>query len=673
MAGLILGVFSSALTSAEAAVCRAGPRPVAIVLSGGTSLGAYQAGALARALEFFAARPHEYQVQMFAGASAGGINGVLGYQDLCGDQNQRWLKRFWTGPITERLFRPNAETGSLLNREAFAPLESQFRADFEKSHHRCEAVLSVALTLADPLRVEIPGDQASQSQFLTFNLRLSPGSPAQVTNFVNPFDSATSSMLHLDAKNPATDLMDLARATSSIPLIFPAQKLRYCAMKRDDPTLRHAPPPFHCPANDVRTGAFIDGALLDTTPLAQAVRQLKRGLVRDCTGLGSKWLSVPRNENQGEILNDLLILNLDVRNRNDEGRPAQSLAGGVGKLLGDLLKSARDREIVNLLESEPRVRDQILSLRSHFPRWSEEWNGFFGFFDAELRKFDFAVGYVDMEKSLRTDRQSARESGALVQCLRAYAEKPTATCAGLSHEEEILFRTLVREDVNAPTEKPSRFARRMHALSQEGYTFRELDLDHSETAMAPIRVRGQVDRGARGLAKHYPEDSATTLGAVSGYLFGAGDPLPVERVYHLNWGTGFEAGYSQLFGLNYLSGSYWRWPIVAQVYAPSLLSTAPGRTTAITLYSGIEWQSFFSSSVENLVSLRAGYQYSTSDREAPCARGRLEACRGPTLEPAFAVIFFGNFRLQAALKVTFDQRDFENVTAAGLFQGGLQF
>lgn len=660
------------ISPALAATCRPGPRPVAIVLSGGTSLGAYQAGALTRALEFFAARPQEYQVQMFAGASAGGINGVLGYQDLCGDRNPGWLKRFWTGPVTETLFHPHAETGSLLNREAFAPLEAEFRADFAQSRHRCETVLSVALTLADPLRVEIPGDQASQSQFLTFNLRLTPGQPARPSNFVNPFDSATSSLLALDANQPATDLMDLARATSSIPLIFPAQKLRYCALKRDDPGLRHAPPPFQCPASEIREGAFIDGALLDTTPLAQAVRQLKRGLVRDCTGLGSKWLSVPRNENQGEILNDLLILNLDVRNRApDDGRPAQSLAGGVGKLLGDLLKSARDREIVNLLEAEPKVRDQILSLRSHFPRWSEEWNGFFGFFDADLRRFDFAVGYVDMEKSLRTD--GGRETGALVQCLRAYAEKPVARCAGLSRDEEILFRTLVREDVNVPTEKPSRFARRMHALSEEGYAFRELGLAGSEAAMAPVRVRGQVDRGARSLAQHYPEDSATTLGVVSSYLFGASDPLPVERVYHLNWGTGFEAGYSQLVGLNYLRGSYWRWPLVAEVYSPSLLATAPGRTTAISLYSGIERQSFFSSSVENLVSLRAGYQFSTAEGEIPCTRSRLEACRGPTLEPTFAVVFFGNFRLQAALKITFDERDLENVTAATLFQGGLQF
>lgn len=664
---------------ARAESCRPGPRPVAIVLSGGTSLGAYQAGALARALEFFARDPQSHRVQMFAGASAGGINSVLGFHDHCATSvNSAWLKKFWTGPVADTLFSPPTTANSLLNREAFRDLETQFREEFASSTHRCDAVVSMAVTLTNPQRLSKNDATGSQAQFLNFNLRMTPGSPARFENFVNPFDTATSHLLEIPAADATPLLTDLARATSSIPVIFPAQKLRYCTLRRDDTRLIRESPPFACPKDSLREGSFIDGALLDTTPLAQAVRLLKRGLVRDCNGEGAKWLSAPRNERQSDLLPELLILNLDVRNREAQEKPSGSLASGVGQLLGDLLKSARDREIINVLESNPNLGRQILNLDSHFPRWSDEWNGFFGFFDADLRAFDFAVGYVDMELSLKAAPAQARDQSALVSCLRRYAERPVADCAGLSARESVLFRALVREDVEGNTRPsaPSRFFRRMDQLTTEGFAFRELDLSSSETALAPVRVRSRVDRAARRLSEHYPDDSSTILGAVSGYLFGTGDPFPVERVYHFNWGTTFEVGVSELVRLDYQNAHFWRWPWIAEVYSPAALGTAPGDLTgdaAFTLYSGLEWEKFWGSGIESLISLRLGYQVSSAaDGERRCERGRIEYCEGPSFQPAIAAVFFGNLRLQAGAKMTYDPRVRE-LAAIGIFQGGLQF
>lgn len=686
---------TSVAMASEGQNCALERRPVAIVASGGTSLGAYQAGAMARLLEALKAQSTNYELKLLAGASAGGINSLLAFQDHCsekGAQKSSWLYRFWTAPVAASLFAPEEKRISLLNPLAFDAVSRNFFKDWEQSTHRCDLVLSIPLTLKQPEKFHLSGGQTSNSQFLNFSLRARPGHPSELTNYANPFENSLTSILDLESQAQAEVLSSLARATSSIPIIFPAQKISYCSLKKEDPGLMQLRPPFRCPSQQKKVGEFIDGALLDATPLATSIRLLKRGLVNVCQPESgqprhAQWIPVPRVAAAPALNSQLLIISLDVRNRL-KPRPAEnklSLTGGVTELLGDLLQSARDRELMNLLDSEGEVRHQILSLRSHFPRWSEEWNGFFGFFDQDLRSFDYWVGYIDMEESLHRgfpdllgQTPRPRHESLLPDCLRATIRHETSpACTRLSPNERILFAALSSEDATPPHDQRqarSLFNQRMEKLSQAEFEFDELGLSKTQTARAPTQVRGWIGQSSRNLAKTFPGDSGTTLDAVSGFLFGLTDPIPADKFMHMVWGSSFEWGYSHLVSIDYKESRFWRWPLVVELLAPRALSTSNEEAVSATLLSGIELQKPDSSSLDYLVSLRVGYQFSNqSDQRSLCQAGQIEACEGFSFSPSLAAVFFGTLRLQTGVKITWDKNDPKNINSTALFSGGLQF
>lgn len=675
--------------------CRPQKRPVAIISSGGSSLGAYQAGAMFRILQSLQMESSRYELKLLAGASAGGVNSLLAFQDACAERSPNWLYQFWTQPIAKELFSPAPRPelqSSLLNSKAFDEIQGRFFADWKRSTHSCDIVLSIPLTLRDPLKLNYSGQQQSNAQFLNFSLRAQPGSPARLSNYANPFENTTHFLLNLNPQNPEDSLAGIARATTSIPYIFPSEPLSFCPLLSQDPRLKEMHPPYQCPPQDQRVGEFIDGALLDATPLAQAVRSLKRGLQTNCQTSQSQWLDVPTLKNSTSLDPNILLINLDVRNRiRVESPQKESFSSGVFSLLGDLLQSARDRELTQVIDSEVNIRSQILSLQSHFPRWSEEWNGFFGFFDQDFRAFDFWVGYVDMEESLRKDFPDLLGSAEiwaktptspLAQCLRLAVRAPShfelgRNCPHLSLPEQQLLGILQVENRSPPKtedENLSLFYRRLEKLSEVQFEFNELELSPSQTAQAPTLVRGWLGKSTRHFSQKFPHDSGTTLDAISGYLFGLTDPIPENKFFYMVWGNTFEVGGSQLISVDYRANRFWRWPLAVEVYAPRALSTSVEKAASFSLLTGLELQKPWSSGVEYLFSLRGGYQWTSgSPNPTMCLAGNPEYCRGPTFSPMIAAVFFQTLRLQTGVKFTWDPANSGNADVVGLFSGGLQF
>lgn len=685
-------------------ICRIQRRPVAIVASGGTSLGAYQAGAYARLLQSLKSEASRYELKLISGASAGGVNSLLAFQDFCSSERasasgteSQWLYDFWNAPITQKLFRPQQDKAqtSLLNPEAFGEIQKQFFASLQQSRHHCDLILSIPLTLRQPMKLNLSGTQKSYSQFLNFTLRAKPGQPANFENYVNPFEAQSTALL--DLSQPMTTLENLAMATAAIPYIFPVRPMSFCSLSKDDPRNMHLRPPFACPVDQVIQGEFMDGALLETTPMAAALRTLKRGLVANCSDQKAEWLAIPSRDSQAQTLSrtprmigQTLIVNLDVSNREPSANSTSaSVTGGVLNLVSDLLRSARDRELLNVLEEENDVRGQILSLGSHFPRFSEEWNGFFGFFDRELRAFDYWIGYVDMDESLRKDfpdLAGAKRSAPspLGRCLQKLVSDPSFECPELSSQEQILLQTLKKElrrtnsnSAQAPSVERSRFYNRMQALSDQQFEFKELGLSPSATSRAPTLVRGWIQQSSRAMSSAYPEDSGTTLDAVSGFLFGLTDPVATEHIRHITWGSSFEMGYSRLLSIDYNDRQFWRWPVALELYSPRGLTTSSSTAAAASFLTGIELQKPVSSSLDYIAAVRIGYQFSNRNGETlaelQCRDGILESCNGITLSPMVAAVFFGTLRLQTGLKITWDSKDASNVNSAAMFSGGLQF
>src|SRR5689334_4817843 len=94
-------------------------KKVALVLSGGVSLGAYIAGALDELLAAFVAVPDQYQIDIITGASAGATSAALIAHGLLYRGGQTELRAAWVDKvdITDLLAPdiPRGEPLSLLN------------------------------------------------------------------------------------------------------------------------------------------------------------------------------------------------------------------------------------------------------------------------------------------------------------------------------------------------------------------------------------------------------------------------------------------------------------------------------------------------------------------------------------------------------------------------------
>lgn len=687
----------STVAQAQSPTCSPSSHPVALVMSGGTSLGSYQAGAIHRILQAIQQHKEKYQLKMLAGASAGGINGLLAFQDHCslGEKTNPtpWLFRFWQGINAKELFHPQGHPNSLLNRQATEKISESFFQDWENSAHVCDLILSTPLTLKEPRILPFAGTQKSRSQFLTFSLRAKPSASRSehvLQNYGNPGAEFQSSLLDFSQEKQVRVLNRLAQATSSIPVIFPPVEVPFCQPNLDNALLfQKQTPPFQCPPELVRNDAFIDGALLDQTPMAASLKLLRNGLQFNCENRSWEWSERPQNHIAAHIPRQLLIINLDVHNLEPTNSlpPSETrLTQDIPSLLSNLLQSARDRELLRELEEDPQSQHQILSLRSFLPRWSDEWNGFFGFLDKDLRAFDYWVGYVDMDETLKRDYPDLNPPSkaenpplpALVHCLREFIhDKPSSlqTCEKITATEKKLLSAILS---SPPLPQQSSFLPRMQSLVQQKFEFDELELSAAQTDRAPTRVRSWLSESARSLSDAFPGDSSTTLDTVTSFLFGLNESIPREDQFHFAAGSSSEIGYSRLFWSDYASASYWRWPLVVSLYAPRLLATSSEETAGINLLSGIEIQKPLSTSVDLLFSLRGGYQWThtrldKASAAQACQSGQLDHCEGYVLNPMVNVIFLSTLRMEIGALINWDRSDRKNVNSAALFLGGLQF
>ncbi len=401
---------------------------LALTVTGGVSLGAYQAGFLYYLTEFAKRNPELVELRLATGASAGMINALLTVialgSELEENPENSPFYRVWTEMrYNELLDVEDAPPKALSSRIVLERLADEIEQQWQGGlNERLDMVIGASTTRLKSRQIEINQGIKIPRQEEKFVFRIQgrgKGREPLVSNYVDPAFPLAQPLLPfrnpdgLKGRSRRTNfsiIRQILFASSAIPIVFLPQEIDYClttdagaVRKGDRFVVTECLEPTH-------RDLFIDGALADRGPLRLAYQIANSSLVEESSGR-TAWREMP-DLNSNIIPEDFVFMYADPRtpsyptlspNEDDEQlvEAANRLIRSTGQLFKGLFTSAREREFYTLIENHPEVRDQIEMLTHDFPTMSGQMANFFGFFDRKLRKFDFYVGMRDARKYVK--------------------------------------------------------------------------------------------------------------------------------------------------------------------------------------------------------------------------------------------------------------------------------
>ncbi len=439
--------------------------PVSITVSGGVSLGAYEAGYLYYSLATQRANPGFARVLIATGASAGSVNALLTLGASCAgssfDPRKSLFHRVWVPMGLQQLFRPDATSPvAAFSQESFQDVGAMVEEGLARGlPEDCDVVLGIVASRQAPRmldaadgRLKVP---VTEEHFVVRLRGRGAGRPPLITNYVDP-DSLDEQAFLPEARDgsvPFPYLLDAVIASTSFPVAFPPRPVKHCVTRTRGKTA-----PF-CPEASATTSLFVDGGVFDNSPLRLAASYAAGGLSRT-PGRGLRWNHGPRLSASHAPPPDVAFafLSADAAAFPDQGASEEagdpSLLPLLLREMGGFVNSARSRELFLLIQDYPETAENLIYPRRHFPAASSPMYAFFGFFDRGFRSFDFDLGMYEARRQLERftlprlapeirdrftwpeDLPAARAvapSWAPLGCLRALFDGTTdadARCAG---------------------------------------------------------------------------------------------------------------------------------------------------------------------------------------------------------------------------------------------------
>ncbi len=384
------------------------PLPVSMTIAGGVSLGAYEAGLAYYALESLRANPGLSELKLVTGASAGSVNGFISLLQSCGaatpDPRQ---SLFWTGWIPLGFEKLTAKEGTgptaAFSRAAFqAPLD-QIQASWRAGLRAdCDVVYGLSVTRLEPRMVSLKGERLQlprvEEHFIVRVQGRGQGKAPRLTNYADPGWEGEQALLPegKDGEVPFEALMDAIFASTAFPGAFPPQPVRHCVVRGGGKAWPG------CPEAEVRTDLFVDGGVFDNTPIRLASERAAAGL--GVGGDAGRWRSRPdlsrRAPPEGAVFT---YVSTDVRTFPPpdlviHGKAPTSILGVAAEVGASFYDSARAKNLLYVHDETPEFFERLVIPERHLPAASSPLGAFFGFFETELRAFDFALGMYDARK-----------------------------------------------------------------------------------------------------------------------------------------------------------------------------------------------------------------------------------------------------------------------------------
>ncbi|MDP1827428.1 MAG: patatin-like phospholipase family protein [Archangium sp.] len=499
--------LTSVLAAAEAPV-----EPVGIAISGGVSLGTWEAGFMYLTLEAHKASRRS-QLRVVTGASAGSANAFISAVSSCLPANPDPMQdpgwKVW-GPIGfDQLFDPHrANDEALFVGKPFEESIERVRLVWNAGlPERCDVVVGVSVTRVTPRQLRI-GDGLTVPRALeTFVVRIQGrgmGKAPRLTNYVDPLGLMPTPLLpFLDDESPEateknfTQLSSLVLASGAFPLAFKPRPIEYCLSK---PGRDGKPGDTRCVVPDFKD-LFVDGGVFDNNPLRLAWTLADRRLVRSSEG--RFFWADPRTPADATLQPAVRYLYLDPDTEVFPPEPPivdpTPEAGFLSRVLsmsGDMVESAQARELGQLVNERADLTGRLHLPMNNLPKASEHLWAFIGFFEQDFRRFDFYLGMYDALvelkegpgwkeepidfEAMRGSDAAARKNWAPFLCLLSMAEpgfeRYRAECEGAELEN---FRILLQVSLDRlhercrPTRESKREATRPHFRCEQANAGKE--------------------------------------------------------------------------------------------------------------------------------------------------------------------------------------------------------
>lgn len=369
-----------------------GPRRLAVSVSGGASLGSYEAGALYFVVESLRGVPDAVQPDVFVGTSAGAINAFLSVLQLCGppvkDPEESDFYRTWMPIGFEALFDTErvAPVGAL-SRAAFddviGRLQTRFEAGLEAN---CDLLLGLTATRVQPAiipraqgRLRLPRMAA---RFLLRVKGRGPGQPPLVLNQLGARDAALPK-LPLDGPDadPFASIRDVILASSAFPLAFAPRAIAHC------PGRSKAGP---CRVDNAQTALFLDGGVFEQNPIGLSAEAMA---VHDATK--------PSTEASLLFLLDPFERAYPTPLETVGAPPVDDGVAFALEVVNGFVGAARSQDLETLLRQSPSLEKRLLVSASQFAPYGDLAMYFMSFFESGLRRFDFHLGMLEARRAVR--------------------------------------------------------------------------------------------------------------------------------------------------------------------------------------------------------------------------------------------------------------------------------
>jgi predicted acylesterase/phospholipase RssA len=384
------------------------PAPFAMSVSGGVSLGAYQAGLLYDEVQLLRKNSDRVKPVIFTGSSAGGINALISLIEYCDEKtyapDDSLFWHTWKAIGLSALTPKQGQKMSPVALFTSAPLlkaadviEKRWKDGLSKS---CDVAFGVTTTLLNPETINLGIGIPVQRQSVHFVLRIrgrGRGLSPLVENYSLGTQTNPKSKLYLDQdpEKRFQTLRQLLLASAAFPAAFEPVKLKVFQDKGDP----------HDPDPTVEEKEFIDGGVLDNRPLRLAQKIANTSL--DLDKKGRFFLkSRPLSASSTSKIKDFHFHHVDTDAR---GYPSLDLVidskkqdefiSHLMRFALSFISTARTRELYSLLEERPDFGKSLSTTVSYFPRASDPWAAFFGFFDLGFRTFDYQLGMSDSKRS----------------------------------------------------------------------------------------------------------------------------------------------------------------------------------------------------------------------------------------------------------------------------------
>ncbi|HET9595679.1 MAG TPA: patatin-like phospholipase family protein, partial [Anaeromyxobacteraceae bacterium] len=403
-----------------AGVARPAQPPASITISGGVSLGSYEAGLVYYAVEAMRLNPAAATPRIVTGASAGSVNGFMTILQACGapvpDPMKSILWNAWIPLGLEKLHvEGQTEKLGAFSRAAFDPplqlIVDAWKAGLPKS---CDAVFGLSVTRLIPRVVSNEGDRLHlphvEEHFVLRVQGRGLGQAPRLTNYADPKWTGEQALLpEKDGEVIFAGLVDALFASTAFPGAFPPQAVKHCIVAEGAAA--------KCPLESAHSDLFVDGGVFDNTPVRLATRVAAAGLRPD--GDGTRWLDAPDLKVRN-LPPSLVVAHISTEARtfpeeieSPASKEVTSLLGVTAQVGVSFLTTARTKNLLYVRDDAPDVFERLLVPERHLPAASSPLFAFFGFVEGELRRFDFALGMYDGRR-LTEDRigERLKRSGA---------------------------------------------------------------------------------------------------------------------------------------------------------------------------------------------------------------------------------------------------------------------